>query len=479
MLFSFTLFIIILPIIFILYWYAGKDNLKFQNRLLLATSYYFYSCWDWRFLFLILFSTLLDFYTGLKIQNTQSVKKRKYWLVLSLIINLGFLGIFKYYNFFTVSFLKLFNVSNLSNHFLLTNIILPIGISFYTFHGLSYVFDVYYRKRTATSNFVNYSLFVSFFPLLLAGPIERATHLLPQIEILRNFDLFKAKDGLRQILWGFFKKLVIADNCATYVNLIFNHSNDYNSNTLIIGAVLFSFQIYSDFSGYSDIAAGLSKLFGFDIIQNFSTPYFSKSISEFWRRWHISLSTWFRDYVYIPLGGNRYGTTKTIVNLIITFLLSGLWHGANWTFIIWGSLNALYYITERFVISKYFLFSKYLKNHISKFIYSILQTVFTFILITFGWIFFRSESLNNAKEYIVGIFYKSKTQAGSLVVPPELYLLITVFLLIEWAGKDDMYTLRKTLLSLPTIIRWIIYYLIIFIIIAATKKGEEFIYFHF
>ncbi|RZJ77483.1 MAG: MBOAT family protein, partial [Chryseobacterium sp.] len=308
----------------------------------MAASYFFYSCWDWRFLFLLAFSTFLDFYSGLAIHRSDNKRLRKIWLVLSVGINLGFLGIFKYYNFFSHSFGEALSQIGINANISSLDIILPVGISFYTFHGLSYVFDIYNRKITPTTNFIEYSLFVSFFPLLVAGPIERATHLLPQMEKPRTFRYGQAVDGLRQILWGIFKKVVIADGCAEYANLIFNNSSDYSGSTLVLGAVLFTFQIYGDFSGYSDIALGTARILGIDLVRNFAFPYFSRDIAEFWRRWHISLSTWFRDYLYIPLGGSKGSTLLKIRNTFIIFIVSGFWHGANWTFIFWGALNAVY-----------------------------------------------------------------------------------------------------------------------------------------
>src|SRR5688572_22364742 len=332
-------FAIFLPIVFILYWFVFR-NLKWQNSLLIISSYFFYGWWDWRFLFLLFFSTLLDYYSGIKIFEAQSKKFKKVWLWTSVTINLGFLAFFKYYNFFIDSLIDTgINIQPSS-----LQLILPVGISFYTFHGLSYVIDIYYNRIKPEYNFVTYALFVSFFPLLVAGPIERATHLLPQLKHERQFNYLQSVDGLRQILWGLFKKIVIADNCATYANLIFNNSEQYSGSTLLLGAIFFAFQIYGDFSGYSDIALGTARLFGVELLQNFAFPYFSRDIGEFWRRWHISLSSWFKDYVYIPLGGSNGGTWLKIRNVFVIFLLSGFWHGANWTFIVWGLLNACFFI---------------------------------------------------------------------------------------------------------------------------------------
>lgn len=307
MLFNSIKFAIFLPIVFFLYWFVAKRNLKYQNLLLILASYFFYACWDWRFLFLLIFSTLLDYYSGFKIATVEEKHKKKLWLIASVLINLGILGVLKYYNFFVSSFVNTLLQFGIKADLGTIKVILPVGISFYTFHGLSYVLDIYNGKIKCERNFVNYSLFVSFFPLLVAGPIERATHLLPQIVRKREFDYSKAVDGLRQILWGLFKKIVIADNCAQVANLIFNNPGQYSGSTIVVGAIFFSFQIYGDFSGYSDIALGTARLFGIELLRNFAFPYFSRDIAEFWRRWHISLSSWFRDYLYIPLGGSRGG----------------------------------------------------------------------------------------------------------------------------------------------------------------------------
>tara|TARA_B110000902_G_C14275443_1_gene574728 strand:- start:923 stop:2005 length:1083 start_codon:yes stop_codon:yes gene_type:complete len=344
MLFNSIDFAIFLPIVFILYWFVANKNLKIQNFLIVAASYFFYGWWDWRFLSLILFSTVVDYSIGKMLLNEEKQTKRKVLLLLSIVVNLGFLGFFKYYNFFLENFINAFSFFGTTINANSLHIILPVGISFYTFQTLSYTIDVYKGKLKPTKDFIAFSAFVSFFPQLVAGPIERATNLLPQFYKKRKFEYHQAVDGLRQILWGLFKKIVIADNCAEQANLIFNNSGDYSGSTLVLGAVFFTFQIYGDFSGYSDIAIGVSRLFGFNLKQNFAFPYFSRDIGEFWRRWHISLSTWFRDYLYIPLGGSRGGTWKKVRNTFIIFIVSGFWHGANWTFIVWGALNAVYFL---------------------------------------------------------------------------------------------------------------------------------------
>ncbi len=345
MLFNSIDFAIFLPIVFILYWFVFKNNLKSQNTLLLAASYVFYGWWDWRFLGLILFSTLVDYTFGIAISKSNDPSKRKWLLWVSILVNLGFLGIFKYYNFFIDNLVTAFSVFGNELQSNTLDIILPVGISFYTFQTLSYTIDIYRKKLQPTKDYIAFSVFVAFFPQLVAGPIERATNLLPQFYKKRKFNYSEATEGMRQIQWGLFKKIVIADNCADIANQIFNNSADLHGSTLAIGALCFSIQIYCDFSGYSDIAIGTAKLFGVNLMQNFNFPYFSRDIAEFWRKWHISLSTWFRDYLYIPLGGSRVSRFLSVRNVFIIFIVSGFWHGANWTFIVWGALHAVYFFT--------------------------------------------------------------------------------------------------------------------------------------
>jgi D-alanyl-lipoteichoic acid acyltransferase DltB (MBOAT superfamily) len=481
MLFNSLNFAIFLPIVFILYWFVTNKKLMVQNSMLLLVSYIFYGWWDWRFTFLLLFSTLLDYYSGIKIQESSNDRIRKFWLVLSIGINLGFLGFFKYYNFFVVQFadlLKNVGFSVNESSLMILKIVLPVGISFYTFHGLSYIIDIYKKRITARYNFVNYALFVSYFPLLVAGPIERATHLLPQIEVPRKFNYSLAADGLRQILWGLFKKIVIADNCAYYANMIFNDPGAYNGSTLFLGALFFTFQIYGDFSGYSDIALGTSKLFGIRLLQNFSFPYFSRDIAEFWRRWHISLSSWFKDYLYIPLGGSKGGTFMRLRNTFIIFLVSGFWHGANWTFIVWGLLNALYFVP--------LLLSEKNRQHLNIVAEGRLLPTFgdtlrigtTFILTVFAWIFFRAASVTQAWEIITSIFSSSILQPLQ-ILPKILILLLGFFMTVEWVGREGHYGLEKIGYRWPKILRWLFYCLLLVMIAMYSGSEETFIYFQF
>lgn len=470
---------IFLPIIFIIYWFILNKNLKLQNLFLLISSYFFYSCWDWKFLFLLAFSTILDYISGLKIYNSNTQIKKKIWLIISVSINLGFLGFFKYYNFFIESFADLIQKLGFTAHYSTLNIILPVGISFYTFHGLSYVFDIYNKKIKPSHNWIEYALFVSFFPLLVAGPIERATHLLPQIEKPRKFNYELAVSGLKQILWGLFKKIVIADNCAKAVNLIFNSYESQSGGTLFLGAILFSFQIYGDFSGYSDIALGSGKLLGIKLIKNFNYPYFSRSIAEFWRRWHISLSSWFKDYLYIPLGGSKGGTIKRIRNTFIIFLVSGFWHGANWTFILWGGLNALFILPSIIFKTNRNNMDIVAKGKILPNFKEFFQIVYTFLLASFAWIFFRSESLSQAFSYINKMFNSIHLPDLS-IFNLSLFPLLLLLILVEWKGRENNYAIEKLFYKSKTCIRWGFYYiLIILMLVFGQKNSQEFIYFQF
>jgi alginate O-acetyltransferase complex protein AlgI len=483
MLFNSLDFAIFLPIVFILYWFVTQRSLKWQNALVVAASYVFYGWWDWRFLSLIVFSTLVDYTIGRQMHGTENQKHRKLLLWTSIIVNLGFLGFFKYYNFFVDNFVQAFSFFGQSIQPNSLNIILPVGISFYTFQTLSYTIDVYKRQLEPTKDIVAFSAFVSFFPQLVAGPIERASNLLPQFYKKREFNYAKAADGMRQILWGLFKKVVIADNCAQYANEIFNNSADYTGSTLFMGALFFTFQIYGDFSGYSDIAIGTSRLFGFNLKQNFAFPYFSRDIAEFWRRWHISLSTWFRDYLYIPLGGSRGGTWMKVRNTFIIFIVSGFWHGANWTFIVWGALNAVYFLP--------LLLTKNNRNHIDIVAKGKSLPTFrelTLMLITFGltifaWIFFRAENVGHAVQYIsdlfkhpgsfllIGIYWKYKS----------ILIYLAIFVLLDWIGRSHECAIMQIKFLKNNALRWGILLIITLIILNNFNKSssQKFIYFDF
>ncbi len=481
MLFTSIDFAIFLPIVFLVYWFGTRGNLSHQNILLLVASYFFYACWDWRFLFLLVFSTSLDYFTGIKIFDASSKKSKTFWLWLSICINLGFLGIFKYYNFFADSFADGLSLLGMKANLGSIQVILPVGISFYTFHGLSYVLDLYKNRIKPERNFVNYSVFVSFFPLLVAGPIERATHLLPQIVKKREFVYSKAVDGLRQILWGLFKKIVIADNCAEYANAIFNNSADYYGSTLFLGALFFTFQIYCDFSGYSDIALGTARLFGIELLRNFAFPYFSRDIAEFWRRWHISLSSWFKDYLYIPLGGSKGGMWMKVRNTFIIFLVSGFWHGANWTFIVWGALNAVYFLPLLLTKNNRNYIDIVAQGRLLPTVKELFLMLLTFGLTIFAWIFFRAENLGHAIQFITSIFKHPGTflQLSIYLKYVTILLLIFLFVIIEWIGREEQYAIAQIGIKWKHPYRYSFYYAIIIAIFWFGGKDQQFIYFQF
>ncbi len=483
MLFNSIDFAIFLPIVFALYWLLNRKGLWVQNLFILLASYVFYGWWDWRFLFLIFFSTVVDFTIGRKLAVVEEKRQRKRLLAISLVVNLGLLGFFKYFNFFVDSFASAFTLFGVHLQTPALQIILPVGISFYTFQTLSYTIDIYRRKLEPTQSFVAFAAFVSFFPQLVAGPIERASNLLPQFLQKRSFHEAEARDGLRQILWGLFKKMVIADGCALYVDAIFNHAGSYTGSTLLLGAILFSFQIYGDFSGYSDIAIGSAKLFNFKLMQNFAYPYFSRDIAEFWRRWHISLSTWFRDYLYIPLGGSRGNAWQKVRNTFAIFVVSGFWHGANWTFIVWGALNALYFLPLM-------LFNKHRKHldivaadtWLPSF-KELIAMIITFGLTVLAWVFFRADSVGQALIIFRRIFSPSILTRPSIrgMSHLEVILALILFMLVlEWLGRKEPYGIAKIAANQPRVIRWLFYAFIIFLIGMFMQTTESpFIYFQF
>lgn len=478
MLFNSLDFAIFLPVVFFLYWFVVNKNIGKQNTLLLIASYVFYGWWDWRFLSLILFSTIVDYVIGVLLAKEDRILQRKLLLYTSLFVNLGLLGFFKYYNFFVDNFIEAFSFFGASFSVSTLKIILPVGISFYTFQTLSYTIDVYKKNLAPAKNFLSFATFVSFFPQLVAGPIERASNLLPQFYKRRVFDKEKAYDGLRQILWGLFKKIVIADQCAEYANLIFNNSDDYSGSTLLLGALFFTFQIYGDFSGYSDIAIGVSRLFGFNLMQNFAFPYFSRDIAEFWRRWHISLSTWFRDYLYIPLGGSRGGTWTKVRNTFIIFLVSGFWHGANWTFLVWGALNALYFLPLLLLKKNRLNIGVVAENARIPSFREFSNMIFTFLLTVLAWIFFRANNVKHAWDILQEIFSTSFFNKPQ-TLPIILFLFIAFFVLVEWLGRRNQYGIEKFLLKKSLGIRWVFYLFIVFCIIGNISNEQDFIYFQF
>lgn len=478
MLFNSIDFAIFFPIMYVIYWSINKTRLNIQNIFIVFSSYFFYACWDYRFLSLIIFSTIIDYISALKIASEKKQNKRKLILYVSVFSNLGILFFFKYFGFFIENFQSVFSFFGAKVNISSLNIILPVGVSFYTFQTLSYTIDVYRKNILPTRDFISFSAFVSFFPQLVAGPIERATNLLPQFYERRKFNFDQSIDGFRQILWGLFKKVVVADQCALVVNTIFDGYTEYSGSTLIIGAIFFSFQIYGDFSGYSDIAIGVSRLLGFNLKKNFSFPYFSRDIAEFWRRWHISLTTWFRDYVYIPLGGSNGNKYFKIRNVFIIFIISGFWHGANWTFIIWGLINAVFFIP--------LLLLKRNRNNISVIdkkklnIRDLINMLLTFSIITLGWIFFRSPNITIAYEYIVKIFTLSTF--GTPEIFPSVTILFILFLLVtEWNSRSNNHALEKISLKLSFFQRYLIYMFLSYSILLNMKfhDSTEFIYFQF
>jgi len=487
MLFNSIDFAIFLPVVFILYWYATNHNLKLQNALIVVSSFLFYGWWDWRFLSLLVFSASVDYFVGIALARNDDEKIRKQLLWVSITVNLGLLGFFKYYNFFAENFAEAFSFFGHPINTGSLKIVLPVGISFYTFQALSYSIDVYRRKLEPTRDVVAYFAFISFFPQLVAGPIERATNLLPQFYNKRTFDYTKAVDGMRQIVWGLFKKIVIADNCAEYANLIFNNSTNYSGGTLALGALFFTFQIYGDFSGYSDIAIGTSRLFGFNLMRNFAFPYFSRDIAEFWRRWHISLSTWFRDYLYIPLGGSQGGISLKIRNTFIIFIVSGFWHGANWTFIAWGALNAIYFLPSLLTNSNRNHLNVVAQGKLLPSLKELFSMLTTFGLTMVAWIFFRAKDINHAFHYIndmlVGLFHKSSYVETIILLNKKIgytiIMLLITFVLVEWSGREQHYATASFGRKWSRPFRYTFYYSIIIAILFFAGKGQEFIYFQF
>ncbi len=478
MLFNSIEFALFLPIVFVIYWLFSKDQKK-QNIIILISSYLFYGWWDWKFLTLIFFSSCVDFTIGILLSHYNKTKVRKRLLYLSILINIGLLIYFKYCNFFISSFVESFSHFGYNINITTLNIILPVGISFYTFQTLSYTIDVYNKKINASKDIISFFAFVSFFPQLVAGPIERASNLLPQFWNKRNFNVDLASDGMRQMLWGLFKKIIIADNCAIYVNNIFDNYTNYSGQTLLLGAILFSFQIYGDFSGYSDIAIGTARLFGFNLTKNFAFPYFSRDIAEFWRRWHISLSRWFRDYIYIPLGGSRGNLTMKIRNTFIIFIVSGFWHGANLTFITWGFLHAVFFIPLLISgVNRKNLDNFQLNASLKNDIYDIFKILTTFTLVSLTWIFFRAESLSGAINYLSKIFSLSILETQH-IVPRKIFFLLIIFIFIEWFQRNKEHALE--IKKYPKWLRSTIYLCIVLSIFFLGNYSStiEFIYFQF
>lgn len=481
MLFNSFEFIIFFVIVFTLY-YKSYDKLKYQNILILISSYVFYGWWDYRFLSLIIISSICDFIIGRAIDKSKVDKERKRLLYLSLLINLGFLGFFKYYNFFAESFTDLVSIFGFETSPFFLKIVLPVGISFYTFQTMSYTIDIYRNKMKSTNNLLEFMTFVSFFPQLVAGPIERASNLLPQFAKKRVFNKCEFQEGIKQALWGLFKKIVIADNCAFYVNQIFESSDSYPGSVLVIGLILFGFQIYGDFSGYSDIAIGISRMMGINLMQNFKSPFLSQDIQEFWRRWHISLSTWFRDYVYIPLGGSKVSNFRKNLNVLITFTISGFWHGSDWTYVLWGASHGIFYFIQMGygnTLGKIKILPKGMATLYNMF--------WTYLAVTSVWILFRADSI----EQSIALFHEVTSNSlfenpiqylkemGSSIKPYIIIISLLYLAVFEIFNKDALYSFQVAHFKRP--IRWFLYITLILLLFffRATGGKLDFIYFQF
>lgn len=481
-------FIVLLFTTFFLYWKLNKRSQ--QNILLLTVSYFFYGWWDYRFCFLLFISSIIDYFIGITLFKTSWPQSRRALLIASLCFNLGLLGIFKYWNFFTDSLASSLAVLGWRVDFFTLQIILPVGISFYTFQTLSYTLDIYRRQLKPTNNLIDYLVYVSFFPQLVAGPIERATHLLPQFESPRHFDYEQAVDGCRQILWGFAKKMLVADNLAPIVDAAYSNPGDFPGPQLAFATIAFAFQIYCDFSAYSDIAIGTARLFGFKLMRNFAYPYFSQSMAEFWRRWHISLSTWLRDYVYIPLGGSRVDSSlRRATNVMLTFLVSGLWHGASWNFIIWGGIHGGVVLSEKLWLQHHPLRVKDIPggSSLSPNPTVISRILLTFIFVCFAWIFFRAETLPDAflilKKIVIDCFNPSSYHSiGGILSPCPIEKgilgVLATFILIEWTRRAFPHPL--VLNNSKRFVRWIIYTILLWTTIFwGTWSTGQFVYFQF
>lgn len=479
MLFNSFDFAVFLPVVYLLYWFVFNKNVQVRNFFLLVVSYVFYGFWDWRFLSLILISSLMDYFLALGISHTPdaNTKKRKLLLVLSLVLNLGFLGFFKYYNFFVESFISTFSLFGKEFNYTPLNIILPVGISFYTFQSLSYTLDVYLKKMEPTRRIINFLAFVSFFPQLVAGPIERAKKLLPQFDDIKKFDYHSARSGLLLIVFGLFKKIMIADRVAVFVNQTYGDIENAKGLALFMAVIFFAFQLYLDFSAYSDIAIGSARIFGFKLTTNFRRPYLSASFSDFWKRWHITLSSWFQDYIYIPLGGSRSGARRTAINVMIVFLLSGLWHGASWNFVIWGAMNGLFLI----------VFDKIFKLHKSTGIKRIFAALLVFTSWAISLIFFRAQTFADAMLVFKNMGFSNTDQLyrfglNSMEFSFSIYLILGMMLYEIVAEKQGDKLLERFYASKP-VLRWSLYFVlvlsIIFLGFYGSANDNAFIYFQF
>lgn len=476
MLFTSAEFLLFLPIVFGLYWLLSR-RLQWQNALIVVASYVFYGWWDWRFLVLIAFTSLCSYVFGLLISKALDKgesRKSRLFNVLNIVVNIAILALFKYHNFFVESLISLF--PRIGAEKLLLHLILPVGISFYTFQALSYTIDVYRRKIEPTRDVVQFFAYVSFFPQLVAGPIERATQLLPQFGKQKQFDYAVAVDGIRQMLWGFFKKIVVADNCAVFVDNVWENYSGQHGSTLLVAAFLFSIQIYCDFSGYSDIAIGCAKLFGIRLMRNFNVPYFSRDIAEFWRRWHISLTSWFRDYIYIPMGGSRVLKAKVIRNTLVIFLVSGLWHGANWTFVVWGAYHAVLFL-PLIILGKNRKYTNVVaEGRALPTVKEFGQILLTFVLAMIGWVLFRSKTIGQAWDFLLGMF--SKTLFAAPAIPAKTILFVAIMLVVEWVQRKKEHGFVMDGVK-SGVLRYACYLTVLTVIFFFGVFNETFIYFQF
>lgn len=491
MLFNSLEFILFIPIVFLAYWFVGKKNFKIQNYLLLASSYFFYGWWDIRFLGLLLFIGLFNYSFGKIISNRREANEKfKVFKIIALVVNLGILVVFKYLNFFIAEFSELLGSFGYFPDGTTLRIIIPLGISFYIFLSISYILDISKGLLDGRQNLVNSLLSLSFFPIILSGPIERPKSLIAQFSKQREFKTERITDGLRQMLWGFFVKIVIADNLAVYVQRIFDGTDVYMGSTLFFGAILFSIQIYADFSGYSDIAIGTAKLLGIDIKRNFKYPYFAQDIADFWRRWHISLTTWFRDYLFLPIAfalsakmpGKKFMFMKTelfiyLVGITITWLLTGFWHGANYTFIVWGVAHGLLLFLNKAFFKRKRKTLKRLGVSSKNRIYILINSIITFVLVTLIWVFFRADNVTLAWDYLGGIFSTSLFSIPE-VRPKVVIIFMLFFLVIEYIHRNREHGLDISI-KLPALVRWVFYYGVIFCIFWFGGSEQEFIYFQF
>jgi D-alanyl-lipoteichoic acid acyltransferase DltB (MBOAT superfamily) len=485
MLFNSIEFAIFLPIVFFLYWFVFNKSLKLQNLLIVGSSFLFYGWWDWRFLFLMIFSASIDYIVGIMLSKNDIQRKRKILLAISILVNLSILVFFKYFNFFVDSFVSAFSFFGTKLNPVTLKIVLPLGISFYTFQAMSYTIEVYRKNLKPTESFVDYFAFISFFPQLVAGPIERATNLLPQFYTKRTFDYDKAIDGMRQMLWGLFKKIAVADNLSKIVEPIFDSPQQMSTITLLLGIAAFSVQIYADFSGYSDIAIGVSRLFGFNLMRNFRYPLFARSVGERWRNWHISLSTWFRDYIYIPLGGSRGSKWNKFKNTMILFTISGFWHGANWTFVCWGIINGLFFAPSMLLNTNRKYLEPISKKRFFPNVKEFFQMFTTFWLIASTYIFFRADDILHSKQYFVSLFLNWNISRTINFISDNTKILFysglfaVIMLIFEWINRDKPHGLFFEKAHSLNIVRWTVYYIIIILIIKLGGNQETFIYFQF